>query len=80
MMSEHFPQDLIELQRARNRVYAELAQRPRDATAVRRRLLWLEARVFWHPRFDAAAGGDPVTRAELRRRARESADRGGVAG
>lgn len=80
MVSDRFPEDLIELQRTRNRAYAELAQRPRDGTAVRRRLLRLEVRVFWHPSFDASVGGDPAARAELRRRAREGAGRTGAAG
>lgn len=59
MVSDLFPQDLVALQHARNRAYHELASGPVDATAVRRRLLWLSARLFWHPLFDPAAGDLP---------------------
>lgn len=62
MVSARFPQDLIELQRSRNRAYEELAGRPVDVSAARRRLLWLSARLFWHPLFDASTGGSPAAR------------------
>lgn len=72
MVSVRFPQDLVELQCARHRAYEELAGGPADPTAVRRRLLWLSARLFWHPLFDASAGGSPAARVELCRQAREA--------
>ncbi|POX43404.1 hypothetical protein C3486_00280 [Streptomyces sp. Ru73] len=75
MLSVRFPQDLIELQRARNHAYAELAGRSGNPTVLRRRLLRLCARLHWHPHFDGSDGRSPGARAELRRRVRENAGR-----
>lgn len=68
MVSARFPSDLIELQRAHHSTYEALADRPEDAAALRRRLLRLSTRLFWHPYFDSPEG---AARPELRRRARE---------
>ncbi|UUN28023.1 hypothetical protein [Streptomyces sp. FIT100] len=74
MPSASFPHDLIQLQRAWNRTYEALATpRARDVTALRRQLLQLSTRLFWHPYFEAPPNGRPATGAELRRQARGSA-------
>ncbi|POX43070.1 hypothetical protein C3486_02300 [Streptomyces sp. Ru73] len=75
MLSVRFPQDLIELQRARNHAYEELADRPHNPTVLRRRLLRLCTRLHWHPYFRASAGRGPRARAELQMRVREDAGR-----
>jgi hypothetical protein len=45
-----FPDDLVQTQAAWNATYDALAApRPRDTTALRRRLLRLSVRLWWHP-------------------------------
>ncbi|MFI1394298.1 hypothetical protein [Streptomyces sp. NPDC020681] len=64
------PDDLLAAQHEWNRTYAELADRPVDYTALRRRLLRLSGRIFWHPFWSTTAGRGPAARVELRRRVR----------
>ncbi|MEU2281713.1 hypothetical protein ABZ614_07085 [Streptomyces sp. NPDC013178] len=46
----HFPEDLVQTQHACNAADRALAEpRSCDATALRRRLLRLSARLWWHP-------------------------------
>ena len=45
------------------------APRPRDTTALRRRLLLLSAQLWWHP-YWTTAPSLPAARSELRRLAR----------
>ncbi|MFE9684060.1 hypothetical protein [Streptomyces sp. NPDC006285] len=65
-----FPHDLIQLQAAFNRTYDALAA-PHPASAhtahaqLRRRLVVLSARLWWHP-FWSAPHRVPVTRAQVR--------------
>jgi hypothetical protein len=65
-----FPEDLIAAQRAWDRTYRALADPARcdRATALRRRLLDLSVRVWWHPYWREAGAGH---RAALRARARD---------
>ncbi|AJT62481.1 hypothetical protein T261_0792 [Streptomyces lydicus] len=71
MPSAQFPNDLIQLQCAWNRTYEALAvPRPRNVTVLRRQLHRLSVRLVWHPYFDAAPGGVPAGKTELRRRVR----------
>ncbi|MFE9953463.1 hypothetical protein ACFYRJ_39410 [Streptomyces sp. NPDC005531] len=68
-----FPQDLVQAQRDWIRTYEALAHPglPHN-TVLRRRLLELSARIWWHPFFTTGAGGAPAAaRVELRRLARE---------
>jgi hypothetical protein len=45
-----FPDDLVQTQAAWNATYQALAApRPRDTTALRRRLLRLSVRLWWDP-------------------------------
>lgn len=45
-----FPDDLVQTQAACHATYDALAApRPRDTTALRRRLLFLSVRLWWHP-------------------------------
>ncbi|WP_331750563.1 hypothetical protein [Streptomyces albidoflavus] len=65
-----FPDDLVQTQAAWNTTYDALAApRPRDTTALRRRLLLLSAQLWWHP-YWATAPSLPRARSELRRLAR----------
>nr|BFD88614.1 hypothetical protein StreXyl84_80150 [Streptomyces sp. Xyl84] len=65
-----FPDDLVQTQAAWNATYDALAApRPRDTTALRRRLLLLSVRLRWHPYWEAAPSA-PVARCELRQLAR----------
>ncbi|MYX48606.1 hypothetical protein [Streptomyces sp. SID8385] len=64
-----FPDDLVQTQAAWNTTYDALAPRPRDTTALRRRLLLLSAQLWWHP-YWATAPSLPRARSELRRLAR----------
>ncbi|MET8860867.1 hypothetical protein [Streptomyces sp. NPDC004579] len=71
-----FPQDLVQLEVAWCRTYDALAApRPAGHTALRRRLLVLSARLWWHP-FWTGPGRMPAARLELRRRARAASARG----
>ncbi|PZG96163.1 hypothetical protein C1I97_26435 [Streptomyces sp. NTH33] len=61
-----FPDDLVQTQAAWNATYDALAApRPSDTTALRRRLLRLSARLWWHPYWDTARSA-PAARTELR--------------
>ncbi|MFD4171182.1 hypothetical protein [Streptomyces sp. 604F] len=65
-----FPDDLVQTQAAWNTTYDALAApRPRDTTALRRRLLLLSAQLWWHP-YWVTAPSLPRARSELRRLAR----------
>jgi len=65
------PQDLLQAQKAWHRAYTELAAAPQGAhtTELRRRLLRLSVRIFWHPYWSSAEGS--ARHAELRRQARQ---------
>ncbi|MFJ8510798.1 hypothetical protein [Streptomyces avermitilis] len=70
MESASFPHDLVELQAAWNRTYAALAEPcPTANTALRRRLLMLSTRLWWHP-FWSGPGRMPPALPELRSQAR----------
>ncbi|MDX5564420.1 hypothetical protein PYK79_15315 [Streptomyces sp. ID05-04B] len=61
-----FPDDLVQTQHAWNATYEALAApRPRDTTALRRRLLRLSVRLAWHPYWNTAPSV-PAARTELR--------------
>ncbi|MFG2481038.1 hypothetical protein [Streptomyces fagopyri] len=65
-----FPDDLVQMQAAWNSTYAALAApRPHDTTALRRRLLLLSGRLWWHPYWETAPSV-PAARSELRQLAR----------
>ncbi|MEU9314039.1 hypothetical protein [Streptomyces sp. NPDC048256] len=62
-----FPDDLLRTQHAWNATYRALATpRPRNVTALRRRLLRLSVRLWWHPYWTQG----PEGREELRRQCR----------
>lgn len=68
-----FPDDLMRIQEAWNTTYRALcAHRPQQPAVLRRRLLRLSVRLWWHPFWAGTAG--PAARVELRRavRAREA--------
>lgn len=71
-----FPDDLVQTQAAWNATYHALAApRPRDTTALRRRLLHLSVRLWWHPYWETvpsapAPAPAPAARSELRHLAR----------
>lgn len=70
MDSTTFPEDLLQTQHAWNATYRALAApRPRDAAALRRRLLHLSVRLWWHPYWNTVPA-DPAARARLRQRTR----------
>ncbi|MCX4429222.1 hypothetical protein [Streptomyces mirabilis] len=70
MESAPFPYDLVQLQAAWNRTYdALVVPRPAANTALRRRLLMLSTRLWWHP-FWSGPGRMAGARMELRSRAR----------
>ncbi|WAU78400.1 hypothetical protein O1Q96_00720 (plasmid) [Streptomyces sp. Qhu-G9] len=71
MKSAPFPHDLVRLQAAWIRTYDDLAApRPTPAhTELRRRLLMLSTRLWWHP-FWSGPGSAPAARAQLRNQAR----------
>jgi hypothetical protein len=77
-MAPRIPHDLVAAQREWHRTYAALAApAPTDPTALRRRLLLLSTRIWWHPVWDAPdspASRGPGT-AALRRRVREEQQR-----
>lgn len=55
MDSTRFPDDLVQTQHAWNATYQALAApRPRDNTVLRRRLLRLSVRLWWHPYWNTA--------------------------
>ncbi|MFE9679765.1 hypothetical protein ACFYO5_37655 [Streptomyces sp. NPDC006259] len=65
-----FPDDLVQTQAAWNATYNALAgPRPRDTATLRRRLLFLSVRLWWHPYWETVASV-PAARCELRQMAR----------
>lgn len=65
-----FPDDLVQTQAVWNATYDELAApRHRDTTALRRRLLLLSVRLWWHPYWKTAPSVS-AARSELRQLAR----------
>ncbi|MFF7331818.1 hypothetical protein [Streptomyces sp. NPDC008150] len=69
-----FPDDLVRIQHAWNTTYRALAaHRPQEAATLRRRLLRLSVRLWWHPFWNGTTQASEL-RGELRRavRARES--------
>lgn len=65
-----FPDDLVRTQAAWNATYRALAApRPRHPAALRRRLLLLSVRLWWHPYWETVPAV-PAARSELRRLAR----------
>ncbi|MET9513154.1 hypothetical protein ABZX62_32720 [Streptomyces flavidovirens] len=61
-----FPDDLVQTQHAWNATYAALAvPRLRDTTALRRRLLLLSGRLWWHP-YRETVPSVSAARSELR--------------
>ncbi len=70
MDATDFPDDLVQTQAAWNTTYDALAApRPRDTAALRRRLLRLSVRLWWHPYWETAPSV-PMARSELRQLAR----------
>ncbi|MFI8497801.1 hypothetical protein ACIGFK_04770 [Streptomyces sp. NPDC085524] len=71
MTSLHFPDDLLDLQAAWLRTYADLSRQPANAstTALRRRIITLSCSIAAHP-FWAVPDRSAAARVELRRRAR----------
>ncbi|MFI6967129.1 hypothetical protein [Streptomyces sp. NPDC050149] len=66
-----FPTDLIQAQRDLNATYDALATPHQHGnTALRRHLLLLSARIWWHPFWNTRPPGKPADRTELRRQAR----------
>ncbi|MFF3726851.1 hypothetical protein ACFYYM_31295 [Streptomyces erythrochromogenes] len=74
MKSIRFPDDLLDLQAAWLRTYADLARLSTQAStaALRRRLINLSCCIAAHP-FWAVPGRSPAAQVELRRRARARA-------
>ncbi|MFD8212535.1 hypothetical protein ACFV2U_02055 [Streptomyces sp. NPDC059697] len=73
MDSTDFPDDLVQMQHAWNAAYEALAApRPGDITALRRRLLRLSVRLWWHPYWKSVTSA-PAARTELRGPARTRA-------
>ncbi|MGW8768258.1 hypothetical protein ACWGN5_37930 [Streptomyces sp. NPDC055815] len=69
MTHRPFPDDLVTAQEAWTRTYEELA-RPRTpgtagTTTLRRRLIRLSVRLWWHPYWATPSGG-PAARVALR--------------
>ncbi|MER5853453.1 hypothetical protein ABT126_42720 [Streptomyces sp. NPDC002012] len=61
---------MVQTQHAWNATFAALAApRPRDTTALRRRLLRLSVRLWWHPYWETVPSV-PTGRSELRQLAR----------
>jgi hypothetical protein len=70
MDATDFPDDLVQTQAAWNATYNALAApRPRDTTALRRRLLRLSVRLWWHPYWESAPSV-PAARSALRQQTR----------
>lgn len=70
MDSIDFPDDLVQTQYAFDATYEALSvPRPRDAAALRRRLLQLSVRLWWHPYWKTAPSV-PAARTQLRQMAR----------
>ncbi|MGW3835834.1 hypothetical protein [Streptomyces microflavus] len=63
-----FPDDLIRAQQQWHTTYRALAApRPRRTTELRRRLMALSVRIYWHPFWSTPDGWSPAARVELRR-------------
>ncbi|MEV0889460.1 hypothetical protein AB0J03_37480 [Streptomyces microflavus] len=63
-----FPDDLIRAQQQWHDTYRALAApRPRRTAELRRRLLLLSVRIYWHPFWSTPDGWSPAARVELRR-------------
>ncbi|MFD5897462.1 hypothetical protein [Streptomyces sp. NPDC060366] len=71
MDASAFPEDLVRARRAFTATYEALAEPcpGQDRAALRRRLLRLSVRIWWHPHWTAGRSG-PEDRARLRRLAR----------
>ncbi|MFI0999839.1 hypothetical protein ACIP10_35750 [Streptomyces galbus] len=70
MDATDFPDDLVRTQAAWTTTYQALAApHPRDTAALRRRLLRLSVRLWWHPYWQTVPSA-PTARTELRRLAR----------
>lgn len=70
MDATDFPDDLIQTQHAWTATYTALAApRPDDTAALRRRLLCLSVRLWWHP-YWRSVSAVPAARTELRQLAR----------
>jgi hypothetical protein len=70
MDATDFPDDLVQTQAAWNATYQALAaHHRRDTTTLRRRLLRLSVRLWWHPYWDTARSVS-AARTELRQLAR----------
>jgi hypothetical protein len=70
MDSTAFPDDLVQTQHAFNATCEALAApRPRDTTTLRRRLVLLSVRLWWHPYWETAPSV-PAARTRLRQMAR----------
>ncbi|MFI1294334.1 hypothetical protein ACH4VM_39200 [Streptomyces sp. NPDC020792] len=70
MDATDFPDDLVQVQYAWNATYDALAaSRSRDTTALRRRLLRLSVRLWWHPYWKTVPSV-PAARTGLRQLAR----------
>ncbi|MET9954473.1 hypothetical protein ABZ135_23420 [Streptomyces sp. NPDC006339] len=71
MEHQPFPLDLVRTQTAWTATYTALAAPgPGGTTALRRRLLRLSTRLYWHP-YWATPGAGTAGRVELRARVRE---------
>ncbi|MFD7233672.1 hypothetical protein [Streptomyces sp. NPDC059881] len=76
MAQSLFPDDLVQAQAEWFRTYAALgAPGSQDTAVLRRRLLRLSVRVFWHPFWSTGPGRSPAARVELRRQARTPSER-----
>ncbi|WP_327419874.1 hypothetical protein OG612_00670 [Streptomyces sp. NBC_01527] len=80
MDSTAFPHDLVQARHDWNITYRALATSGnRHTTVLRRRLLDLSRRIWWHPFWTTVPGNAPAARVELRRLARAQSRGGGVA-
>ncbi|MFC8863269.1 hypothetical protein BCL80_11539 [Streptomyces avidinii] len=71
MDAPNFPTDLVQAQRDLNATYDALAAPHQHGnTTLRRHLLLLSARIWWHPFWNTRRTGRPADRTELRRQAR----------
>ncbi|MFF1847134.1 hypothetical protein ACFVW9_36340 [Streptomyces sp. NPDC058217] len=75
-----FPHDLVQAQHDWNTTYRALTTSGnRRSTVLRRRLLELSGRIWWHPFWATVPGSAPAARVELRRFARTQSCGGGSA-
>ncbi|WP_354391668.1 hypothetical protein [Streptomyces atratus] len=80
MDSTAFPRDLVQAQHDWNTTYRALTTSGnRHTTVLRRRLLELSGRIWWHPFWTTVPGSAPAARGELRRFARTQSCGGGSA-